>query len=388
MPIKIIVPPLSQTMETLTLLEWHKQPGEAVKKGEVLFSVETDKATQEVEAPASGTLYEVYAQPNDEVDVRSVIGTILAEGEKPPDSAGKQEQEKEDEQTSLPKKIPVKEAQPKDAGKEGGRLFASPRARRLAAEKGLDLSRAVPSGPRGMTVERDLQPLLEEKPSIEGASLSKIRRVTAQRMMDSHLGTAPVTYMCEADASGLVAWRERLLSELDDNAVRPTYTDLLVHITCRALQKHPALNATFDEGEYILHKELNIGLAVDTERGLMVPVLRGAQELDVTQIARARQRLVARAHSGAISPEELSGGTFTISNLGSSVVDFFTPIINPPQVAILAVGRIRQVPAVVNGGIHIRHVAGLGATCDHRVIDGAPAARFLDEIQDMMIMPE
>ena len=387
MPIEIIVPPLSQTMDTLILLEWHKQPGEAVQRGETLFSVETDKATQEVEAPASGTLYKVYAQPNEEVAVRSVIGTILAEGETPPESVEKQGKDSRlsSQEAKATKKTPSQEARTQKTGGERGRLFASPRARRLAAQNELDLSQAVPSGPRGMVVERDLQPLLKKKPSAKAVSLSSIRRVTSQRMLDSHLGTAPVTYMCEADASGLVAWRERLLEETNEGDMRLTYTDLLVYITCRALQKHPGLNATFKNGEYLVHEEINMGLAVDTDRGLIVPVLRGAQELDIAQIARARQRLVARARSGEISPEELSGGTFTISNLGSAGIDFFTPILNPPQVAILAIGRIRQVPLVVDGGVHVRHAVGLGATCDHRVIDGAPAARFLNEIQKMMI---
>lgn len=387
MPVDILVPPLSQTMDTLTLLNWVKKPGDTVKKGETLFTVETDKATLEVESPASGTLYEIFAQEDSEIEVRSVIGRILTEGE----AALKQEEEiarastPTREQRSFKKSRPVREETQKASAIKPGRLFSSPRARRLAEERNLDLSQAVPSGPRGMIVERDLEALTPDRGEGKGIPLSSTRKVIAQRMMNSHLGTAPVSYLCEADATELVHLREQILADLPESAERPTYSDLFIRIACVALEKYPDLNATIENGEVLLHAGVHISLAVDTDRGLIVPVMRDAHRLPIQQITQKRKQLVKRAITGKCTPDELSGGTFTISNLGMMGIDFFTPIINQPQVAILAVGRIRQVPAVINGVVHMRHMVGLGITCDHRVIDGAPAARFLNEIQKILV---
>jgi len=381
MPVDILIPPLSQTMDTLVLVEWLKKPGDAVKKGEMLFTVETDKATLEVESPASGTLYEVYAEPNSEIAVCSVIGKILTEGESAP--AVKPTQEK----VPIPEQKKSSDAAKKESTPailvipSENRVFASPRARRLADLHHLDLAKATPSGPRGMIVERDLQPLHTQRKIGKAAPMSSTRRVISQRMMDSHLGTAPVTYLCEADASELVKYREKLISVVAPVSLRPTYTDLFIRIVCLALRSHPQLNATLEGDTLTLHERAHIALAVDTDRGLIVPVLKGADLLNLGEITRQRSTLVERALAGKCTPDELSGGTFTITNLGIMGIDIFTPIINPPQVAILAIGSIREMPATINGGIYIRQRIGLGVTCDHRAIDGAPAARFLNEVR-------
>ena len=392
MPIDIIVPPLSQTSDSLHLLEWLKKPGDKVVKGEALFTVETDKASLEVEAPESGTLIEVYAKPQTEIAVRSVIGKILKEGES---LSHKSEADKADAQITSEKivldetifveqKAPVK-------GKPSRQLFTSPRARKLASEYNLELSHAVPTGVRGMVVESDARLLIEKtrlNAKTESAPMSHIRQVIAQRMLHSHLETAPVSYMRETDATDLVALRNHALAELILGETRPTFTDFFIRILCEALRHHPQLNSTFENGQLNLHKNVNLALAVDTDRGLIVPVLKAADQLTVRQIANQRKVIVEKAINGNVTPDELVGGTITLTNLGTLGIDFFTPIINPPQVAILGIGCIREIPSVKDGGICIRSVVGLALTCDHRVIDGATAARFLETLSQLIENPD
>ena len=388
MPVDIIVPPLSQTMDTLILVEWLKKPGEVVKKGEMLFSVETDKATLEVESPASGTLFAVYAKPQSEIKLRSVIGKILLPDEDPQSAEEIADQAKvSKQQESKIRRTPEKVKQSVKTPSVADRIFSSPRARRLAEHHHIQIndSSITGSGPRGMIVEKDVQAVVDQIGfSSKGADdhteeipQSNVRKIIAERMMYSHLNNAPVTYMSECDATHLVEYRKTFIEDNASVNYKPTFTDLFIKITCQLLQHHPLLNATFDNDQLKVYKSMHIALAVDTPRGLIVPVLKNAGKMNLMEISKNRIQLVDSALSGKSHPEDLSGGTFTISNLGTLGIDFFTPIINPPQVAILAIGRIREVPAVYNGKIHIRQLMGVGVTCDHRVIDGAPAARFL-----------
>ncbi len=390
MPVDIIVPPLSQTMDTLILVQCLKQRGEVVIKGELLFSVETDKATLEVESPANGTLFAVYAKPQSEIKVRSVIGKILIPDEDPPTVGEKVDQNEVSKQlSSTIKRTPEKVEQSEKASLTEDRIFSSPRARRLAEHHHFEINELsiTGSGPRGMIVERDVQAVVGQidfsperaEDRTEEIPQSNVRKIIAERMMYSHLNNAPVTYMCECDATHLVEYRKTFIEDNASVNYKPTFTDLFIKITCQLLQHHPLLNATFDNDQLKVYKSMHIALAVDTPRGLIVPVLKNAGKMNLMEISKNRGQLVDSALSGKSHPEDLSGGTFTISNLGTLGVDFFTPIINPPQVAILAIGRIREVPAVYNGKIQIRQLMGVGVTCDHRVIDGAPAARFLHD---------
>jgi pyruvate dehydrogenase E2 component (dihydrolipoamide acetyltransferase) len=378
MSVDIVVPPLSQTSNTLVLVAWLKNVGDPVAKGEALFEVETDKATLQVESPGSGILLQVLAQPGDEVTVKSTIGVM------------------------------------------GDRLLASPRARRLADEEGVPLGALAATGPRGMIVERDVRAHLAAPegwaqaspevppgdagrpsqaaaapvspldtntmggaPRVEGrrVPLTATRKTIARRMLHSHQTTAPVTLTRDADATELVALRQRLLSELAGQSGRPTYTDLLVSIAGRCLKHHPHLNASFDGDELVLFDAVHIGLAVDTDRGLIVPVLRDVEQKGVLALARERSELVRRTLDGTVTTEELAGATFTLSNLGALGVDSFTPLLNPPQVAILGTGRIR--PAA-----NSRQAMFLSLTFDHRSVDGAPAARLLAEIAALIERPD
>jgi pyruvate dehydrogenase E2 component (dihydrolipoamide acetyltransferase) len=395
MPAEIIVPPLSQTSDSLVLQGWLKKPGDKVSKGEALFTVETDKASLEVESPESGTLFEVYAQSNSEITVRTVIGLILRDGEQPPQSPAPNEAKQVPTPKSAPEPAPVVQKEAARTAKPGKGIFSSPRARRLADEKGLDIRKATPTGPRGMVVERDVMALLStqapaatQTPATRGSAealpQSIIRKVIAKRMMESHLGTAPVSYMAEVDATNLVVLRSRILEQLPEGAVRPTYTDLFIRTVCLAVKQHPQFNATVKDDQLEVHPHVRMALAVDTDRGLIVPVMPNVDEMTLTQVAAKRQVLAARAIAGELQPDELSGGTFTITNLGTMGIDTFTPIINPPQVAILGIGRIREIPAVKDGGIYIRSVVNLSLTCDHRYIDGGPAARFMSTLAQLI----
>ena len=388
MPVDIVVPPLSQTMDTLILVEWLKQPGEVVKKGEMLFSVETDKATLEVESPASGTISAVFAKPQSEIKVRSVIGKILLPDEDPQSAGEKLDQtEVSKQRESKIRRTPENIKQSVKPSSAADRIFSSPRARRLAEHHHIKINELsiTGSGPRGMIVEKDVQAVVGQinfsseraDDCIEEIPQSNVRKIIAERMMYSHLNSAPVTYMCECDATYLVEYQKSLIKKNASVNYKPTFTDLFIKITCQLLQHHPLLNATFTDDQLKVYKSMHIALAVDTPRGLIVPVVKNAGQMNLMEISKNREQLVDRALSGKLHPDDLTGGTFTISNLGTLGIDFFTPIINPPQVAILAIGRIREVPAVYNGKIHIRQLMGVGVTCDHRVIDGAPAARFL-----------
>lgn len=453
MSVNVLVPPLSQTMDTLVIVEWLKKIGDPVTKGEILFTVETDKATLEVESPATGILSSVLAGAGDEVKVRSIIGIIAEPGEAFEEALTSVDNSLNENYPPGPGAPPSTDRQQtiNVTGPKGeplpperiNRLFASPRARQLAQLKGIPLVelRGSGTGPRQLIVERDVSAYIERQKArprvtpvarrmaeMTGVDLSKVvpakpgtaitkadvetslhegsgapasaqssfqairltptRKTIARRMHESHQITAPVTYMREVDATRLVKLRERILEKLSEDAIRPTYTDFLVYITCRVLSKHPALNAYFDGETVELHDAVHMALAVDTARGLMAPVIRDADSKGVEELARIRGDLIDRTLKGTVTPNELAGGTFTLTNLGALGIDHFTPILNPPQVAILGVGRIREIPAVHKGKIRIRSVMGLSLTCDHRVIDGAPAARFLLDICNLIESPD
>jgi pyruvate dehydrogenase E2 component (dihydrolipoamide acetyltransferase) len=438
MTIDILVPPLSQTSDTLVLIAWLKKVGDPVTKGEALFEVETDKATLEVESPATGTITALLAEPGAEVAVRSVIGAIAApEAATLPPANGQSVPN-----TSAPTPPALYPAPHSPLrSRPPTRLFASPRARGLADRAGIALEGIASTGPRGMIVERDVKAFLDQRaaaatvanvpspspsitdPALEAqapatdqatsvtptgsqahpptrsdtptpspasrrAPLSPTRRTIARRLQTVQQTTAPVTLTRDTDATELVALRERLLAGLAAKSVRPTYTDFLIAIVARCLLDHPHFNATFDGEALELFDPIHMGLAVDTERGLLVPVLRHVEHKGLAALAAARQQLVQRALAGQSTPEELSGGTFTLTNLGSLGIDAFTPLLNPPQVAILGLGRLRPVALPIGGVVVPRQGLFLSLTFDHRAVDGAPAARFLGDIAALIEHPD
>lgn len=422
MAMDILMPPLSQTMDTLVLVAWLKKEGDRVAKGEPLFTVETDKATLEVEAPGEGVL-QVLASPGGEIKAGTVIGRLIAEKESTDflPGVGKSALGEEQAKNRRADKQEVgsgeygcserenggKRPAVWEAGREG-RVFISPRARRLMAQEGLspDMLRGSGSGPLGAFVERDVLAAMQRSgvqpaaklnvPPAEIAvpsyaqqvKLDFSRRTIARRTMESHITIPPVTYTREVDVTALVQLRQAVLRRLPSWETRPTYTDFLIFTISRALVKQPCLNATFDGETFLQNEQVNMALAIDTGYELVAPVIPGAEKKRLVELANTRADLVERARRGELEAHELKGATFTLTNLGALGVDHFTPMITPPQVAVLGVGRIRQIVAVFQGEIQIRSVMNLLLTCDHRVIDGAPAARFLDCVAQLLESPE
>ncbi len=271
-------------------------------------------------------------------------------------------------------------AAPKPAGTR-----ATPLARRIAAENGIDLGQIAPAGKRIARADVDaVLPRDAPAPSLDGAPLSPMRRIIARRMRESAATTAPVTLTTEADATELVALRNRIKDDHEGAVPVPTFNDFMVRIVALALRDHPALNSSLVDDTIVTHAAVHVGLAVDTPRGLLVPVVRDAHQRSLGQIAAESARIVERARSGKATTEELSGSTFSISNLGMYDIDAFTPIINLPECAILGVGRIVARPVVVddaNETVAVRRMMSLSLTFDHRIVDGAPAARFLQQIK-------
>ena len=398
MAYEIVIPRLGLTMETGRIIEWYKQDGESVTIGEPLFAVETDKAALDVPAEANGI---VYRNPNlgcDPLPIGTVVGRILTPGEElhPHTPTGKPT---EDMAPMSPTTV-ADASQPKSFPK--GQRLSSPAARRRAKELGIDLSslegpKDTPitaaqveqvsrtQAPHPAAAPAGLHPIDEET---EVIPLTQIRSVISRRMVECAHTVVPATLTTEADATELVAWREKLRLALSAKGVLvPTFTALFVKLTAAALQQHPLLNARLTEKEIILQKNIHIAVAVDTEAGLLVPVIRNVQAKSIQQIAEELYSLARRARARKLEPDNLQGGTFTVSNLGAFGIDAFTPIINLPQCAILGFGRIIAKPVVLNEQILPRKVVTLNLTHDHRLVDGAPAARFLNTIRGFVEQP-
>ncbi len=443
---KVILPKLGQTMEEGTIIEWLKKEGDPIARGDVLFEMESDKAVLPVEAKARGVLRKILVAKGAKVPVLTLVGIIAkpeedisnllaAEGQaKPAPTRQAPDLRTPGEKIEAGAVAASSAAVASVAGRE--RIFASPRARKLAAEKAVDLALVSGSGPNGRIVEKDIlafverQPLatplarkvaqelglpLEQVPATgmrltaaqvraaasrapaaapvmvaEGriAAMSGVRAIIADRMSTSSQTTAAVTLQSVVDATELVAARTKLKEAFaDELGFNIGYNDLLAVIVARCLVEFPYMNVRL-EGEGIRHlEEVNLGMAVDSERGLLVPVIRNAHQKGLKELAVEFRELAGRAKEGKSLPDDLSGGTFTITNLGMFGVDMFTPIINLPECAILGVGRIRPQAVVYDDQVVVRQRMWLSLTFDHRLVDGGPAARFLQGIMQYIETP-
>jgi pyruvate dehydrogenase E2 component (dihydrolipoamide acetyltransferase) len=386
---EVVMPALGMSQETGVLLQWLKAEGEAVAAGEPLMEVETDKATVEVEAPASGRLASVTARPGDEIPVGQVIAFILSAGEQaPPKPAAS-------ERPGVPAVPPSRETvavPPAPALAAGGRLPASPKARRLAGERGVELQSLSGSGPGGAILAADVPaaaPQREAVPppapeALDAAPVSRAWQVMVQRLTQSWTQVPHFYLTVEARAGQLVRWREQAQERV---AAKLTYTDLLVRLVALALRQHPRLNGRWEAGQIALNDQINLGLAVAVEEGLVVPVLHQADRLGLAEVAVRCRELVGRAQAGKLTLDDLRDGTFTLSNLGMYGIDAFNAILNPPQAAILAVGRIAERVVPVAGLPSVQPMVTLTLSCDHRVVDGARAARFLQSLVGLIEDP-
>lgn len=365
MATKIVMPRLSLTMKTGTVGKWYKKEGETVQKGEPLVEIISEKATYDLEAPSSGVLRKVLAQEGLDIQVNAALGVITAP----------------DEQFTEADLISTTENAETEEQKH---VLASPAAKRLAREHKMDMSTVKGSGPEGRITEEDVQRTIEQKgyrsPKIkETILLSGYKKTSAERVARSFRAAPHSTLVMEIDVSKAAEMHQKM---------QVSYTTIIVNATAKALTEHPLLNSTLEVDTIRVFAEVNVGVAVQTENGLVVPVIYEADKKTLKETDVALKDLTEKARNAKLATDDLSGGTFTITNLGMYEVDFFTPIINPPEAAILAIGKIVQKPVVVNGKIEIRPILTLSLSYDHRIVDGAPAAQFLQRIKQIIEDPK
>ena len=403
MAVEIKLPRLGQGMESGTIVRWLKSEGEAVAKGEALYELDTDKVTQEVEADAEGTLLKIVVAEG-EVEVGMTVAVIGALDEDVSALLAAAGSGNGDAATP-PAPETTREAVTRSPDRaRGERVKASPLARRIARERGLDLASIDGTGPEGRVIAADVQQVsapaeaqapgealkgLTDHGGADGPTvveLTTTRKTIARRLTEAW--QAPVFQLVvTADATQLVATRERMVELLREGEVKPTVSDVLTRVVASALMRHRAVNAHFVGGRVLRFPQANVGLAVAAPTGLVVPVVRGANHLSVQEIAAVRADIVTRAREGKLQLTDLEDGTFTISNLGMYGIEQFVAVLNPPQVAILAVGSIEDRPKVQDGGLVVAPTMTMTLTCDHRAIDGSEGAEFLQTVKDLVESP-
>ncbi|PYN46494.1 MAG: hypothetical protein DME00_18800 [Candidatus Rokuibacteriota bacterium] len=438
MPTDIIMPALELAQETGKVVHWLKRAGDTVRKGEPIVEIETDKVTVEIEAPASGVLRDVTAQEGDVVPVGRTIAIVVGTDEAgaaaaaatvmPPASAAATgaipipptavsaaggavkasplaRRIAEQHGVDIARvRTPSGRVEKADVlayvesqkaagnGREGRLVAASPKARRLAAERGLDLAAVRGTGPGGAVLAVDVpvarvapaSAAMPSAPRVGAPGVGTVWRIMAERMTTSWT-TAPHFYLVrEVDVSRLVSWLDRARKQ---TGAHITYTDLLIKLVAAALSRHPRVNASWRDDAIAQHTDINIGLAVAIDDGLVVPVIHRADTLGLAEIAARREDAVSRAQAGKLRPGDIQGGGFTISNLGMYGVDAFSAIVNPPQAAILAVGRIADRVVARNGQPAVLPTMMLTLSCDHRALDGARGAQFLGALADLVEEP-
>jgi len=419
---EVQMPKLSDTMTEGTLVSWKKKKGDKVSAGEVIAEIETDKATMEWESPEDGTLTEIYVEEGGKVNVGGKIAFIGGEGEEAPKKEEKKEpekkEEKSEEKTEKPAPAEKKEketAPPQEKKKppartEEARVKASPVARRVAAELGVDLASVKGTGPEGRVTETDVRaaaksvaavgdrggakPQPKPVPSIKAGEsariqLSGMRKIIAQRLVES-LGPIPHFYLTiEINAAPLMAAREELKSAGEGaDTSKITVNDFVLKAAVQAAVKVPRANASFDGDAVVQYADVDLGIAVAIEDGLLTPVIRAAQNKSLREISEQVKDLASRARNKRMKPEEFQGGTFTVSNLGGMGIDSFSAVINPPQGFILAIGKVTKLPAIDESDkIVVGHRMSITMSCDHRVIDGALGAEYLKELRHLLENP-
>lgn len=359
---KIIMPNLGQISEELTLLKWFKKKGDRVSKGEPLFEVLTDKANIEVEATTDGILTEIFVNEGEKVPVLSVLGII-----------------------GSPEEISIKE----EAELEEG-LKVSPIARRLAKEYNIDLSKIKGTGPDGRIVKEDiLKAISKEESEAEVLPISGIKRAIAQKTVESKSKIPHFYLKTSINMSEAIRFREVLNSYLKTKShdIEVSYTSIIAKAVSIAILEFPILNAIVKEDKIYVKKDVNIGIVVSIDDGMIIPVLHKVNEKGLINLAKELRLLIDKARNNRLSVDDLEGGSFTISNLGMYGIEEFTAVINPPEVAILAVGKIEERPVVKDSQIISQQIMTITLSCDHRAIDGVTAARFLERLKSILENP-
>ena len=376
MPTEVIMPALGMAQETGKVVRWLRNEGDQVLKGEALLEIETDKVTVEIEAPADGTLAGVRVPEGAEVPVGTPVAVVLAAGETAAPVA--------DPEPRVVREVEAVAAAPAGPAPRSRRRLASPKARRIAQELGVELDALTGSGPNGAVVAADVE---AATPAADGGAfeVGSVWRVMAERTARSWQEVPQFVLRRDVDASRLESWRGSVRRHPGNEKV--SHTDLLVKLCAEALRRHPRVNASWRDGAIAAGATINIGIAVATEDGLVVPVVHAADTLSLGAISARRREIAEAARAGRLRAEDVQGGTFTISNLGMYGVDAFQAIVNAPQAAILAVGRILERPVSLNGEVVSRPMLTLSLSLDHRVVDGARGAEFLDTLAGLVEEP-
>lgn len=431
--IEIAMPRLSDSMEEGTILHWLVPEGAQVQRGQELAEIETDKASMVYEADAEGALH-ILASEGETLPVGAPIAQLLAAGEQPAEPAMARQDASAVAaagpaaaggapvadappllnglagNAAAGEPTETRSAEPATAG-AGARVKASPLARRLAANAGIDLATVAGSGPGGRVVKADIERVLPPgaadlsakappaaapasaapalpKGEVEVVELTRTQSLIARRMAEAKATIPEFTLQCEIDMEAAVALRGQLkaLAERQERQV-PSFNDMVVKACALALREHPRANGTYKDGRFELHPRVNVGVAVAAAEALLVPVVRDADTSSLWEIAAKARKLALAARDGTITPPELAGGTFSVSNLGMFGIDSFTAVINPPQAAILAVGSLAKRAVVRDGELLARHTMTVTLTCDHRILYGADAAEFLGSIRDLLEEP-
>ncbi len=409
---KVLMEALSPTMEEGKVLTWLKQEGDEVSDGDVLAEVETDKAVMELQARGAGVLRKIVAGEGATVEVGKLVGVIAdaeedisavlgggATAERATTAAAPEREEEEATadavgQADAETRQAPAPAQPiAPAGDGSRRIKASPLARRLAQERGLDLTRIAGSGPGGRIIKLDVESA-EAQPVVaapapaggyEDVELSQIRKTIAKRLAQS-IGPVPHFFLT-AEVDMERAWDARAALNALEDGPRVSFNDIILTVVARALVQHPSCNAWWMDDRIRYFRDVHLAMAVAVDEGLITPVIRNAERKSLREIAAESRDLAERARERKLTPEEYTGGTFSVSNLGMLDIDQFTAVINPPEAGILAIGSITEKPVAVDGDLEIRRRMRITMSCDHRVIDGATGARFLQTVTRMLENP-
>ena len=400
MAIAVLMPKQGQSVESCFIIKWNKKVGDKVKAEELICEVETDKAVFEVEAPEAGTILKIFYKEGDDVPVLNIIAIIGQPGEKidhliPQKTVSVSKGEYVEKQKAITPDESLKKTKPSF---EDNLIPISPVARRFAEKKGIDFSQLVGSGPGGRIIKKDIEKALSEGVPLIPSMVSKnflgpvkeipvegVRKIISERMLTSLQSTAQLTLNTSADASNLLACRESLKSSPQmEGLSKININDFLLYTVANILPKFKNMNAHFLKDKILEFEQVHLGFAVDSPRGLMVPIVHNAHLLSLKEISKEARRLSTACQEDAILPDELNGGTFTVTNLGTMGIESFTPILNVPQVAILGIGSISLKPIMKEDKIQFIPHLGLSLTFDHRAVDGAPAAKFLQELNKLI----
>ncbi|WP_419727223.1 dihydrolipoamide acetyltransferase family protein [Terrisporobacter petrolearius] len=378
----LVLPKLGLTMTEGKIGTWYAEEGDSVEEGDILYELETDKLVNEVEAKESGVILKVFVEPGDVLPCLAPVAIIGEEGEDISnlihnETKEEENEEKEKENINIEKKIVEEKSIEKS-----GVVIASPAAKKFAKENSIDINDVIGTGPKGRIILEDVEKYMNNKPVLSQIKekvvpMSQMRKIISKKMSESWNTCPAVTYDIKVDLSNISKLRE----EYKEKNIKVSYTDLLIYMLTQTLEQFPLLNSSIDGENIILKENINIGVAVATDAGLLVPVIKDADKKNIEEISSQLKEISSKAKDGSLSPDYLTGGTFTITNLGMYGIESFSPIINLPEVAILGIGAIKKEIVEVENGFVFKPFMKLCLSADHRVIDGAVAAQFLSQLK-------